>query len=339
MRTHTASAYCIGITLMVLSRWSPAATVELDVIPSSRAPLGAVQDWARELAGLKGVRVRAGGSARSAKPSVKQVGNSVHITSVIGSQKELIVPGRRFTLRQRAALAAWIDQQRAGTPQGKATKTKDRFGLTTADLKRLHAALKPPLTFSTTGKNARRVVSAIEQLTGARFDLTPEAASLLNRATVSAELKNISSGTALAAILRPLELVFAPQTTAGGTKLNITREGSVAEAWPVGWPPQGRDREVLPKLFDFLEIEIDGAPIADVLDSVGPRLGTPIIYDDAMLQLKRIDPAKTEVSLPPGRTFYGKILSQSLFNARLDYELRVDERGKPFLWITPLTAK
>ena len=107
----------------------------------------------------------------------------------------------------------------------------------------------------------------------------------------------------------------------------------------MGWKPSQPVRETVPKLFEFLEIEIDKTPITEVLAALEPRLRTPILYDQPALELKNIDPAAKHVSIPPQRTFYNKVLRQALFQARLDFEVRVDERGKPFLWITPLMRK
>ena len=44
--------------------------------------------------------------------------------------------------------------------------------------------------------------------------------------------------------------------------------------------------------------------------------------------------AQAIVSFPLKRTFYKKALENVLFQARLRSELRVDEAGTPFLWIS-----
>lgn len=330
----TAIAFCC------IANVAPAATriVELELIPSTRAPLTAAQDWARALSRLKGVRVRAG-HFRAAQPSIHRSDVSVRITAVINAQNELLVPGRHFSLRQTSAIAEWIDGLRTGRPQEGAHKL-DRFGLSREQLARVHAALKPTVVGPTLGKNARSVVLAITKQISLDTRMSPTVRRILGEQQVQVELQGISSGTALAVILHPMELVVVPTRAAGGrTQLVITAPGSVPEAWPVGWKPSQPVREAVPKLFEFLEIEIDKTPIAEVLAALEPRLGTPIMYDWPALELKNIDPSATNVSLPPQRTFYNKVLRQALFQARLDFEVRVDERGKPFLWITPLLRK
>jgi hypothetical protein len=66
------------------------------------------------------------------------------------------------------------------------------------------------------------------------------------------------------------------------------------------------------------------------------RLNVPFLYDHNNMARDRIEPSQINVSLPAGRTFYNKILRQLLFQAKLKADLRADEAGKPFLWITTI---
>ena len=50
----------------------------------------------------------------------------------------------------------------------------------------------------------------------------------------------------------------------------------------------------------------------------------------------QIDPTTAAVSLPETTTYYDRILDRLLFQAKLKYQLRTDEAGKPFLWITAI---
>ena len=328
------------LTFCLVARGVLGATtvVELNVVPSSRAPVTAAHDWVRALSRLKSVRVRSA-NQQNAKPSVQRSASSVHITAIINSQNELLVPGKRFSLRQQSALKNWIEQQRAPKPDT-ASKELDRFGLKRDQLLKVQDALKPVVAESTRGKNAHKVFRDITRQISLGLRISPTVRSILSEGQVKAELQGLSSGTALAALLHPLDLVVVPVSgSQGRSQLVVTAAGSVPEAWPIGWKPRQPVREAVPKLFDFLEIEIEDTPIQEVLQALESRLGTPVLYDRPWLELKEIDPATTNVSFPPKRTFYGKVLSQTLFNARLEHEVRVDERGKPFLWITPLMKK
>jgi len=103
----------------------------------------------------------------------------------------------------------------------------------------------------------------------------------------------------------------------------------------VGWPPKGNPHETLPELFKFLNVEITKTPVAEVLTAIGGRVKAPILIDHNSVVRFQVDLA-TPVDLPKANTFYAAALDRMLFQAKLKYELRIDEANKPFLWVTTL---
>ena len=53
------------------------------------------------------------------------------------------------------------------------------------------------------------------------------------------------------------------------------------------------------------------------------------------LAREQIDVTAVNVSFPKKRVQYLRVLDQVLFQAKLKSEARLDEAGKPFLWISP----
>ena len=74
------------------------------------------------------------------------------------------------------------------------------------------------------------------------------------------------------------------------------------------------------------------------MQAIGARLKVPLLLDHNALARYGIEPDKVNVSVPRGKTTHSLILQKILFQARLKSELRVDEAGTPFLWITSLKA-
>jgi hypothetical protein len=72
------------------------------------------------------------------------------------------------------------------------------------------------------------------------------------------------------------------------------------------------------------------------MTAIQSRLEMPFLYDHNKLVRDRIDPAEIKVALPGRRIHYNKIIRQLLFQAKLTSDLRVDEAGAPFLWITTI---
>lgn len=320
----------------LFSSLATADSIELNVLPSARAPFTAAQDWARSLANLRSVRVRAGGGQDRAKPDIQKSGSTILVTGVIDSSNKLVVPGRSFGIRQTAALQNWLDEQRTSFGKPKAAPADDRFGLTTANLERAHEALKSVVTKTTKDQPVRKVVAYAARRTGLRLVVSSEAKRIVGKQKVPEEWEGFTAGTVMAVALRPLELVFVPKASGNGEiTLYVTTDDTVQEPWPVGWKSELTNRKLIPKIYDPFPINIDGAPIADVMTAIEGRLEVPVHYDTATLALKQVDPAKMPVTYSSQRTMYNKAIKIMLQKAKLKHDIRVDERGKAFLWIMP----
>jgi hypothetical protein len=102
----------------------------------------------------------------------------------------------------------------------------------------------------------------------------------------------------------------------------------------VGWEPRGQRIKVLPDLFEHLNVEISDTPVSEAVEAIQSRLKVPFLFDYNAMALQDIDPAKVQAKMPGKRMTYGQVLSKVLLQARLQYELRIDEADKPFIWIT-----
>jgi hypothetical protein len=89
-------------------------------------------------------------------------------------------------------------------------------------------------------------------------------------------------------------------------------------------------------MFEFLNVHIEDFTLTEVLDALRPRLKVPFVLDHYRMQREGIDPDEVRVNFPEKRTFYGQVFSRVLLQARLRHELRQDEAGTPFVWITTL---
>lgn len=309
--------------------------VELNIIPSSRASVSAGQEWARALARLKSARVRIA-SGQSPKPDVRRTASLIRVTAVIDSGNLLVVPGGRFSTRQVSGLQAWIDQLR--TSSGKPA-ANDRFGLSTEQLKRVHESLKQVVRFSTLDKSASEMLARISRRVGHSIRISKQHRLALDATKVTHELEGMTGGTAMAMILRSAELVFVPQVSGSKIQLVVASENAVPAGWPVGWESKLSRQELVPKIFDMLEIEIEAQPITNVVAAVEGRLETPFFWDEALFEAAKTDPESVKVSVPPTRMSYSNLLKRAFFQAKMTSTLRIDDRGKAFYWVSPRVKK
>src|SRR5205814_8732531 len=198
----------------------------------------------------------------------------------------------------------------------------------------VHEALAVPVQGSTLGQPPRETAKKIADRLPYKFTSDEVAQrALAEGEAIADELEGISSGTALAVILRPLGLVMFPEKNGQEIRLRIAVNRDAKEFWPVGWPLKGNPGETLPELFKFLKVNIGDASLSEAITAIASRVKAPVLYDYNALARARIN-LSTKVSLTESNIFYSRALDRLLSQARLKYEIRLDEADKPFLWIT-----
>ncbi|HEY2893864.1 MAG TPA: hypothetical protein VGJ16_06620 [Pirellulales bacterium] len=281
----------------------------------------------------------AGLTIRSAKPAdemaVKEAGaknaRSYKVIGILGADGQLYLPGGKFSLHDAGRLRKWLENLGDAGSEG-VTAPRGAFGLTPKQLEEVRVELARPVTFSTKGKNAAELVAKIASqlphplaLGDARADLQVPAAD---------ELKGLSRGTALAALARVGGWGIKPERSGGELAYKLVRLTTDRECWPVGWKPDASGGKPLPELFDFLNVEIEETSVAEVLSALQQRLKAPLLLDHNALAMQNIDLAQVQAEVPAKRMTYSQVLGKVLFQARLKYELRLDDADRPFLWIT-----
>lgn len=321
------------------------ARVELELATGAQFPATSQQQWYSLLSelGVDGLRIRKGAGGEKAEIEVagSQTAPVYRVVGLLVSGNELVLPGGRFSPRDRGPLVEWLKKLRTQGPAGATGSTRTSpFGLAPADFAGVNADLATRVSISTKG------ISPVELLdklaTGLRNPLSvdPAARRALGQAEpLGEELEGLTAGTAIAYALRSEGLGLIPTAPSGkGLRYTVVKPSAGQKTWPVGWPLDDRKpNDVVPKLFETLPAEIDDIPLTDVLDEVvGARLKAPVLYDHYSLARQGIDLKRAVAKFPPSKTWYAKIIDRVLHQAGLKGEWRLDEGGKPLLWVTTL---
>ena len=325
-----------------------APRVEFDIVTEENLPPDAVRDWYQVFSDLK-VRQADFHSARGQQAlEIETVGggSAYVVHGRLTKARELLLPGARFGLRDRERLATWIERLANDGPADPDDTRAGAFGLSAAVLDKLRGRLAKPLSTATTNRSPREIVDELTESLDLEVVSPPAANSALGRAApVADEMQGLARGTVLAATLRASGYGFTPQRGMGDRQrlalVAIEPPGdrtsaAPVEVWPVGWSADDRRRELVPKLFEFLNVEIDGVSVGEAVASIGPRLEVPIVFDRAALARHKVDIATIDAAVPAKRTSYSLLLQKLLFQARLKYELRIDDGNRPFIWITTI---
>ena len=332
------------LPLAILSTCLPRAAasaaeprINLEIATAPDFPPTDIRKWSEMLGQLElgNVRIRSGkdGDVPEIKVLGKEDSPTYQVVGILTDEGKLLLPKGRFAFGDRARLEQWFAKLKEGGIEGVTVKPA-AFGLLPTQLVAVHEALAVPVDFATKDLPPRDAAKRIADRLALKF-ITDTAGqrALASEETVADELQGLSSGTALAAILRPLGLVLVPEKSGSEVRLRIADSRGASEHWPVGWPPKGNPQQTLPDLFKTLNVEIAPTPLAEALPAIQERLKAPMLIDHNSLARNDID-LTFKVELPKINTYYDRILDRLLFQAKLKYDLRVDEAGKPLLWIT-----
>jgi hypothetical protein len=336
MRGIAVFLFClVGVTRPVVA----APPVSFELVTDPGFPMTGAQRWIDALKDLdqSGLRIRSGnpGDKTEVINRGTEASPSYHVVGILTANNQLALPYGKFGLNDRAGIAKWIEKLQEGGIDGMTT-AKAAFGLTADELVEFDKQLATPISFETKGVRAGDVARKIVQSLALESSVTADARRAFSRnEPVLDELVGLSAGTSLAATLRPLGLVLSPDKPRGGkVRMVISDVREVKESWPIGWPPQAPPKDAAPKLYEYLTVEIKETALSEAINAIQGRVEIPFLFDHNGMARDQIDLTSVKVSFPKKRVQYLRVLDQVLFQAQLKSEVRLDEAGKPFLWIS-----
>lgn len=325
-------------SLLLAGRLAAALPIDLEVAAQGDAPFGAIQAWHAVLAQMDLAHIRLRGARGGDEPSVEVRGQGDAATYVvvglINRRDELVLPGGKFGQGDRAALREYFQN----LPQRLAEERveRGRFGLTLEQFDAIFADLSRVVDEPTLDGAPHELVAALTKdfAINVLGDAQTKMA-LREAAPFAAQMRGLTAGTVLAAVFRSAGLQFAPEVDgARPPALRVTPLDPQREHWPVGWRPLGSPRQVAPAMYRVTNIEIENFTLAKALEALAPHMDAPLVLDQRTLAVRNLDPATAAVRFPRTKTFVRRAVDSILSQSKLAGELRVDEAGRPFYWIT-----
>ncbi len=158
-----------------------------------------------------------------------------------------------------------------------------------------------------------------------------------DKTTVRQSVAGFSQGTALAIMLREQNLGFRPRRTPDGSlELVVETINADAKLWPVGWDPKDAPIETAPVLFKLLPVNLQDVSLLDLLATIEAKTNIPMRLDLSAIERQRIDLDEIRVDHPSRTTSWSLLIRRITAKSGLVRDLKIDERGRPFMWITPM---
>jgi hypothetical protein len=317
-------------------------SVELTLLSDSLSSALDHQQWMQAMSEVGADRVKVKTAVRP-KPAVteSEAGSQVvvQVKAVIANGR-IKFPGKSFARSDTSGVRAFLAKLRDDGAKTTLAKKK-AFGLTSEQLVDVHRLLATSVDRETQGVSARALVHDLLDALPMRYQISQTAQTMLDEQEMAGvKLRGLSMGTALAILLRQQGLVFHPRPKQGSAvELRVVRKENAKEFWPPGWPVEEAPGNAFPKMFQRIPLQVNETPLASVLSAIERRLKLPFLVDPGATKDKdgnTIDLSETMVSYNKAKTSYALALSKLLLQAkpRLRHELRQDERGTRFLWIT-----
>ncbi len=321
--------------------------LEIDVLtqpqPSHRIN---AQKWGRvfQEMGIV-VRFREGRSGeRVHVANVERGGKSyTEVVGLMESDGRISFRGQKFEMTETEKIEAWLAELRkygaSGPPASNPTwgLTDEQFGSVT---RLLSAPVEQPVAM----QSAVETIDALQLPSAFRIRFTEAARSkvlsqpspdLPGMADFNENVQGMSKGTVLAIVLAQFGLGFRPQVaTEGGYILEIDAGDESSNLWPVGWKTKEAINVAVPEIFKPLPVDLEDVPVSAIVDVLSDRLKVPSFYSTAALNRAKIDASELRYTRKPEKIPPSRLMSLLGDRFQMGMDVRTDESGKCFLWVT-----
>lgn len=327
------------MSLLVGATTVVAAPVTLEIATQPGLQITAPQEWLQRLAAAEITQVRIRSLEPGDVPQVENIGEEsepvYRAVGILTARNELLLPGRRFSITQMSALRDYLDGL-AADGESSIEAASGRFGLTETQFRAVFDALSPPLDIETKGQPCDKIVNTIADRLSLPLVIDAANARRLSATpAMESELKPLTLGCALAITVHKANLQLLPEKPRGADlQLRVVASNPDADHWPLGYKPEVSPREAAPVLFEFFNIEIADHTLGQVLAALEPRLKLPLVWDTPAFATKGKKPQESKVKIARTKTYYKRAIDRVMAQARGSAELRVDESGAPYLWLT-----
>ena len=149
------------------------------------------------------------------------------------------------------------------------------------------------------------------------------------------DLGRVSTGSGLAIAMAQFGLGFrAMKHPRSGYLLEIDVGDESSNLWPIGWKNKRPLTEVLPRFYQFVEVDLEDDKVEDVVNTIADRVELPWFCSHQRLAACNIDFSQIVYSTPPDQISPSGLLRSMGKKHRIRMEPRTDEGGQLFLWCT-----
>ena len=149
------------------------------------------------------------------------------------------------------------------------------------------------------------------------------------------ELQGFTKGSAIAIVLAQYGLGFRPRYVAPGQyDMEIDRGNESNNLWPIGWKPEQSFSEILPTYLRAIPLDVEDVEVNALVGAVSEKIGVAHFSSAYALTAKGLDINTLKYTRKDDRISPARLLTAVGDKLELGFDVRVDEAGKMFLWVT-----
>lgn len=324
------------------TRASTTFDVEVRIRVAAAASKIRVAQWAELLkeAGAASVREVAAETLllKPKTPVVEEpielVGGRIVVKASIDLAGTLRIGDTAYRAGQAEPLAAFIKKLHTeGLPAP--DPTQPRWGLRGTDWESLVSTLRTPAGTAIKDLPIRELLDQTAQRCRIPIRLSDAANAVAARARVTADTGALTTGSSLAYALGTVGLIFEPRSDGAGTVALLVRTEAESEhPWPVGFLPNEFPGNVAPVLFQKTSYAARETTLAEYVVFLRKELSMDVMVHGRAIARRGMDPRELKATAEFVDQAWATTLRQFLGSMGLKHEIRFDEAGKAFVWIT-----
>jgi len=149
------------------------------------------------------------------------------------------------------------------------------------------------------------------------------------------ELQGFTKGSAIAIVLAQYGLGFRPRYVAPGQyDMEIDLGNESNNLWPIGWKPVQSFSEILPSYFRAIPLDVEDVEVSALVGAISEKIGVAHFSSAYELAAKGLDINTLRYTRKDDRISPARLLTAVGDKLELGFDVRVDEAGKMFLWVT-----
>ena len=261
----------------------------------------------------------------------------VEIVGLVDRRGLLLLGRKQFRLGKPKPLKVFLDDLAKNGAEGP-VRQRPTWGLTIAEYTEVLKLLAAKTPGEVRLSSPIQTVKAMNLPAELRVTWSPESRKVALSGLQdggSIDLERVSAGSGLAIAMAQFGLGFrVMKHPRGGYLLEIDVGDESSNLWPIGWKNKRPLTEVLPRFYQFVEVDLEDDKVEDVVNTIADRVELPWFYSQQRLAANSIDFSQIVYSTPPDRISPSGLLRSMGKKHRIRMEPRTDEGGQLFLWCT-----